>query len=80
MKKPVNWWKIITQLSTDKTKWDYLEPAEIMEILQRVKEAKEKIIGLENYLHIDLNPALQKLKSLLNYLHYDIPLNLNITN
>ncbi len=72
MKKPVNWWKIITQLSIDKTKWDYLEPAEIVEILQRVTEAKEKIIGLEKYLHIDLSPALQKLGLLISHLNHDI--------
>ena len=67
--KSVNWWKLITQLSIDKSKWDYLEPAEIVEILQRVTEAKEKIVGLEKYVHIDLSPAFQKLGALMNHLY-----------
>jgi hypothetical protein len=80
-KRAVNWWKLITQLSTDKTKWDYLEPAEIVEILQRIAEAKEKIIGLEKYLHIDLSPAFQKLGTLMNHLHInDFQENLNPIN
>jgi len=57
----INWWNIITKLRYDKSVWDYLEPAEIIEIVQRVKEAKEKITGFEKYIHIDLRPALQKL-------------------
>jgi len=80
MKKQINWWKIISQISIDKTRWDYLEPAEIVEILQRVTEAKEKITGIEKYIHIDLSPALQKLKLLLSHLHHDIPPNLNTMN
>ena len=38
-KKSVNWWNIINKISHDKSTWDYLEPAEIVEILQRVTEA-----------------------------------------
>ena len=57
----VNWWKIIVKLRSDNSLWDYLEPAEIMEIVQMIKEAKEKIAGLEKYINIDLRPALQKL-------------------
>lgn len=75
--RSVNWWSLITQLSIDKTKWDYLEPAEIVEILQRIIEAKEKIIGLEIYLHIDLSPAFQKLQSLMSHLHINDFKNLN---
>ncbi len=57
----INWWNIIAKLRYDNSLWDYLEPAEVMEIVQRVREAKEKIAGLEKYIHIDLRPALQKL-------------------
>lgn len=57
----INWWNIVAKLRYDNSLWDYLEPAEIMEIVQRVKEAKEKISGLEKYIHIDLGPALHKL-------------------
>ena len=57
----INWWNIIAKLRYDKSIWDYLEPAEIMEIVQLVKEAKEKIAGLEKYVRIDLRPALYKL-------------------
>jgi hypothetical protein len=57
----VNWWNVIVKLRYDNSLWDYLEPAEIMEVVQRIKEAKEKIAGLEKYINIDLRPALQKL-------------------
>ena len=57
----VNWWNVIVKLRYDNSLWDYLEPAEIMEVVQRIKEAKEKITGLEKYINIDLRPALQKL-------------------
>ncbi len=57
----INWWNIISKLRYDDSLWDYLEPAEIMEIVQRMKEAKEKIAGLEKYISIDLSPALHKL-------------------
>lgn len=63
-KKSVNWWNIINKISHDKSTWDYLEPAEIVEILQRVTEAKEKIVGLDRYIRIHLGPALQKLQFL----------------
>lgn len=77
-KKAINWWTIIAKLRYDKTIWDYLEPAEIMEIVQRVKEAKEKIAGLEKYVHIDLRPALRKLNLLMNQLHFSNVYNLNM--
>lgn len=57
----VNWWNIIVKLRSDNSLWDYLEPAEMMEIVQRIKEAKEKIVGLEKYINIDIGPALKKL-------------------
>ena len=63
MKKTVvNWWNIIMKLRYDNSLWDYLEPAEIMEIVQRIKEAKEIITGLDKYVNIDIRPAIQKLK------------------
>lgn len=69
-KNPVNWWHIINKISYDKSTWDHLEPAEIVEILQRVTEAKEKIKGLDKYVHIGLSPAFKKLHVLLtNYRH-----------
>lgn len=68
-KKSVNWWNIITKISHDKSTWDHLEPAEIVEILQRVIEAKEKISGLDQYIRIYLSPALQKLQSLIGPWH-----------
>ena len=63
-KKAINWWNLIKQISIDKSTWDYLEPAEIVEVLQRITEAKEKITGLDRYIHIHLSPALQKLQYL----------------
>ncbi len=57
----VNWWNIIVKLRYDNSLWDYLEPAEMMEIVQRMKEAKEMIKGLDKYINIDIRPALQKL-------------------
>ena len=69
MKKPVNWWNIITKISRDKSTWDYLEPAEIVEILQRVTEAKETITGLDQYIRIHLSPALYKLQILTDPWH-----------
>ncbi len=63
-KNSVNWWNIITKISHDKSTWDYLEPAEIVEILQRITEAKEKIVGIDRYIRIHLSPALQKLQFL----------------
>ena len=57
----VNWWNIIVKLKNDNSLWDYLEPAEMMEVVQRLKEAKEKIWGLEKYINIDISPALKKL-------------------
>ena len=57
----VNWWNIIVKLRYDNSLWDYLEPAEMMEIVQRMKEAKEMITGLDKYINIDIRPALQKL-------------------
>ena len=73
-KRSVNWWNIITKISRDKSTWDHLEPAEIVEILQRVTEAKEKIAGLDQYIRIYLSPALYKLQSLMDPWHvHNIP-------
>jgi len=36
-------------------------------------QAKEKIIGLEKYLHVDLGPALQKLRLAMSHLNHEIP-------
>jgi hypothetical protein len=77
-KKSVNWWNIITKLSQDTSTWDYLEPAEIVEILQRVTEAKEKIRGLDQYIRIHLSPALQKLQYLVDHRHISEIQNLNL--
>ncbi len=77
-KKSVNWWNIITKISRDNSTWDHLEPAEIVEILQRVTEAREKITGLDQYIRIYISPALQKLQSLMDPWHFhNIPLNKN---
>jgi hypothetical protein len=76
MNTSVNIWKIINKLSRDKSLWEYLEPAEIMEIVQRITEAKNKIKGLEKHVHIDLTPALRKLESVMGHLH----LNSNVLN
>jgi len=71
MKKgAVNWWNIIARLRYDKSLWEYLEPAEIIEIVQRVREAKQKIIGLERAMHIDLKPAFRKMNYLRVHLHF----------
>ncbi|WP_414469109.1 hypothetical protein [Methanobacterium sp. ACI-7] len=70
MAKNINWWNIIAKLRYDKSYWHYLEPAEIMEIVQRIKEAKEKIIGLEKYIHVDLRPALTKLNQVVHLDNY----------
>ena len=69
MNRSVNIWDIINKLSKDNSLWDYLEPAEIMEIVQRIYEAKEWIKGLEKHIHIDLNRALKKLGSMAVQLH-----------
>ena len=76
--KSVNLWNIITKLSHDKSTWDHLEPAEIVEILQRVAEAKEKIKGLDQYIRINLSPALQKLQYLLDHGYINDIRNLNL--
>jgi hypothetical protein len=69
MKNVVNWWDIIAKLRYDKSYWHHLEPAEIMEIVQKIKEGKEKIWGWENFIRIDLRPALRKLNRMRNHLH-----------
>jgi len=69
MNRSVNIWHIINKLSNDNSVWDYLEPAEIMEIVQRINEAKDQIKGLEKHIHIDLNLAFKKLESVVDYLH-----------
>lgn len=78
MKNVVNWWDIIAKLRYDKSYWHHLEPAEIMEIVQKIKEGKEKIWGWENFIRIDLLPALRKLNRMRNHLHIIHVHNLNI--
>lgn len=72
----INWWDIIAKLRYDKSYWHHLEPAEIMEIVQRIKEGKEKIWGLDKFIQIELRPALRKLNRMRN--HFNIMHNLNI--
>jgi hypothetical protein len=64
----VNWWSIIAKLRYDKSYWHHLEPAEITEIVQRIKEGK-KIGGLDEFIQIELRPALHKLNRMKNHLH-----------
>jgi len=76
LKKTINWWNIINKIDHDNSTWDYLEPAEIIELVQRITEAKEKIIGLDNYLSIKLSPPLHKLKLAVNpFNKYEVPYN-----
>lgn len=72
--KNVNWWDIIAKLRYDNSYWQYLEPAEIMEILQWIKEGKEKIYGLDKFIQSELRPALRKLRRMKRYLN-KIPIN-----
>ncbi|MGB9978124.1 hypothetical protein [Methanobacterium sp.] len=65
----VNWWNIIAKLRYDKSYWHHLEPAEIMEIVQKIKEGKEKIWGLDTFIQIELRPALRKLNRMRNQLN-----------
>ena len=74
----VNWWSIIAKLRYDKSYWHHLEPAEIMEIVQRIKEGKEKIWGLDKFIQIELRPALRKLNRMRNHLHIMYIPDLNI--
>ena len=74
----VNWWGIIAKLRYDKSYWHHLEPAEIMEIVQRIKEGKEKIWGLDKFIQIELRPALRKLNRMRNHLHITHIPDLNI--
>lgn len=60
--KKVDCWDIIAKLRYDKSYWHHLEPAEIIEIVQRIKEGKEKIWGLDKFIQLELKPALRKLK------------------
>ena len=64
----INWWSIIAKLRYDKSYWHHLEPAEITEIMQRIKEGK-KIGGLDEFIQIELRPALHKLNHMKNHLH-----------
>ena len=68
MTSVVNWWDIIAKLRYDKSYWHHLEPAEIMEIVQKIKEGKEKIWGLDKFIQIELKPALRKLNRRKNHL------------
>lgn len=74
----VNWWDIIAKLRYDKSYWHHLEPAEIMEIVQKIKEGKEEIWGLDKFIQIELKPALRKLNQMRNHLHMIHIHNLNI--
>jgi hypothetical protein len=69
LKDTVNWWNIIAKLKHDKSYWHHLEPAEIMEIVQRIKEGRKKICGLETVVKIDLRPAWGKLNRVRSHLH-----------
>lgn len=80
MKRSVDCWSIVTKISKDNSLWDYLEPAEIMELVQRITEAKEKIKNLEKYVHIDLNPALEKLQSWRDHLHLESLYHMKMNN
>ncbi len=76
MKESINWWNIINKIDHDSSTWDYLEPAEIIELLERIIEAKEKIKGLDNYISLKLSPPLQKLKTVANpFNKYEITYN-----
>lgn len=76
MKKNVNWWNIITRIDHDNSTWDHLEPAEVMELVQRIAEAKDKIKGLDKYIGLKLSPALHKLGHAVNpFNKYEIPQN-----
>jgi len=76
--KVVDCWDIIARLRYDKSYWHHLEPAEITEIIQRIKEGKEKIHGLDNFIRIELKPALRKLKYMRHHLHKIHSHNLNM--
>lgn len=69
MKSSVNWWDIIARLRYDKSYWHHLEPAEITEIVQKIREGKEKIYGLDKFIQSELRPALRKLNRMRNYLN-----------
>ncbi|MGF7118366.1 hypothetical protein [Methanobacterium oryzae] len=69
MNDKVNCWDIISKLRYDKSYWHHLEPAEIMEIVQRIKEGKKKIYGLDKWFKIDLRPALRKLNRMRSHIH-----------
>ena len=75
MTNVVNWWGIIAKLRYDKSYWHHLEPAEIMEVVQRIKEGKEKIWGLDKFIQIELRPALRKLNRMRNHLMHIPDLN-----
>ncbi len=65
----VNWWDIIAKLRYDKSYWHHLEPAEVTEIVQRIKEGKEKIWGLDKFVQLELKPALHKLNHIRSHFH-----------
>ncbi|MGZ7048306.1 MAG: hypothetical protein ACXVHP_08465, partial [Methanobacterium sp.] len=62
-------WYIISKLRCDRSYWHHLEPAEIMEIVQRIKEGKEKIWGWDKYIRLDLRLPLRKLNFMRSHLH-----------
>lgn len=69
MRNVVDCWDIIARLRYDKSYWHHLEPAEITEIVQRIKEGKDKIHGLDKFIRIELRPASCKLKRMQSHLH-----------
>jgi hypothetical protein len=76
--KVVDCWDIIARLRYDKSYWHHLEPAEITEIIQRIKEGKKEIHGLDKFIKLELKPALRKLKRMRNHLHIRNSYNLNM--
>jgi len=76
--KVVDCWDIIAKLRYDKSYWHHLEPAEITEIVQRIKEGKENIYGLDKFIRIELRPALRKLKRMRSHLHVIHSYHLNV--
>jgi len=78
--KVVDCWDIIAKLRYDKSYWHHLEPAEITEIVQRIKEGKDKIHGLDKFIRIELRPALRKLKRMRSHLYSMQTYHLNVRN
>lgn len=78
MKRAINWWNIINKIARDKSTWDQLEPAEIIELVQRIAEAKKKIKDFDKHIIIQLSPALKRLCRLMAPLN-NYPTSSNLT-